>query len=100
MLTKYEKQASITNYYLSYSVKLTIFSFLSKGIIPLIVDKIIGRSNYEILITNMLVMFLVNSVVTPLIWTLNITPIYWIKKLEIHLIEKNSNKYLNLNQKN
>ena len=99
MLTKIEKQSSITDYYLSYSVKLTIFSFLIKGIIPLVVDIILGTSNYEILITNMFTMFLVNSVITPLIWTLNISPIYWIKKLKICLIEKNTKKYLNLNQK-
>ena len=99
MLTKHEKQSSITNYYLSYSVKLTIFSFLIKGIIPLVVEKIVKTTNYEILITNMLTMFLVNSIITPLIWTLNISPIYLIKKLERHLIEKNTSRYLNLNQK-
>ena len=99
MLTKIEKQSSITDYYLSYSVKLTIFSFLIKGIIPLVVDIILDTSNYEMLITNMFTMFLVNSVITPLIWTLNITPVYWIKKLKICLIEKDSTKYLNLNQK-
>ena len=99
MLTKHEKQNSISNYYLSYSLKLTIFSFCIKGIIPLVVEKILGTTNYEILITNMLTMFLVNSIITPLIWTLNISPAYWIKKLEICLIEKNSMRYLNLNQK-
>ena len=98
MLTKHEKQNSITNYYLSYSIKLTIFSFLVKGIIPLVVEEILGTSNYEILITNMLTMFLVNSIITPLIWTFNITPIYWLKKLQIHLIDENPDKYLNMNQ--
>ena len=99
ILTKHEKQNSIGNYYLSYSIKLTIFSFAIKGIIPLVVEEILGTTNYEILITNMLTMFLVNSVLSPLIWTLNISPIYWIKKLEIHLIEKDKKKYLNFNQK-
>ena len=99
MLTKIEKQSSITKYYLSYSIKLTIFSFLTKGIIPLVVEEISGTENYEILITNMLTMFLANSVVTPLIWTLNINPVIWKKKLNIYLIEKNPYKYLNMNQK-
>ena len=99
ILTKHEKQSSITNYYLSFSIKLTIFSFLVKGIIPLVVEKILGTSNYEILITNILIMFLVNSIITPLIWTFNITPIYWLKKLQIYLIGKNPYKYLNMNQK-
>ena len=82
MLTKHEKQNSTTDYYLSYSIKLTIFSFLIKGIIPLVAEEILGTTNYEILITNMLTMFLVNSIITPLIWTLQLTPNYWIKKLE------------------
>ena len=99
MLTKHEKQNSIGNYYLSYSIKLTIFSFAIKGIIPLVAEKILGTTNYEILITNMLTMFLVNSVLSPLIWTFNLNPNYWIRKLEVHLIEKDSKKYLNFNQK-
>ena len=99
MLTKHEKQNSIGNYYLSYSLKLTIFSFAIKGIIPLVAEIILGTTNYEILITNMFTMFLVNSILTPLIWTLNINPIYWIKRLEVHLIESNKEKYLNFNQK-
>jgi hypothetical protein len=99
MLTKHEKQNSTTDYYLSYSIKLTIFSFLIKGIIPLVAEEILGTTNYEILITNMLTMFLVNSIITPLIWTLQLTPNYWIKKLEKYLIKKNQMKYLNMNQK-
>ena len=99
MLTKHEKQKSIGNYYLSYSIKLTIFSFSIKGIIPLVAEIILGTTNYEILITNMFTMFLVNSILSPLIWTLNINPLYWIKRLEVHLIESNKEKYLNFNQK-
>ena len=97
MLTKHEKQSSITNYYLSYSIKLTIFTFLVKGIIPLVVEEILGTPDYEILITNMLTIFLVNSVITPLLWALN--PKYLIKKIQIHLIETSPSKYLNMNQK-
>ena len=97
MLTKQEKQSSITNYYLSYSIKLTIFTFLVKGVIPLVVEEILGTPDYEILITNMLTIFLVNSVITPLLWALN--PKYLIKKIQIHLIETSPSKYLNMNQK-
>ena len=97
MLTKHEKQSSITNYYLSYSIKLTIFTFLVKGVIPLVVEEILGTPDYEILITNMLTIFLVNSVITPLLWALN--PKYLIKKIQIHLIETSPSKYLNMNQK-
>jgi hypothetical protein len=80
-LTKTEKLKSITNYYLSYSVKLALFSFLISGIIPLICDVISNLENYEILISNMLVMFLANSIVTPLIWTFS--PMYYLKQLQI-----------------
>ena len=97
ILTKHEKQNSIGNYYLSYSIKLTIFTFLVKGVIPLVVEEILGTPDYEILITNMLTIFLVNSVITPLLWALN--PKYLIKKIQIHLIETSPSKYLNMNQK-
>ena len=63
-LTKTEKLKSITAYHLSYSVKLALFSFLISGIIPLVCEVISDNENYEILISNMLVMFLVNSIVT------------------------------------
>ena len=98
-LTKTEKLKSITAYHLSYSVKLALFSFLISGIIPLVCEVISDNENYEILISNMLVMFLVNSIVTPLVWTFS--PIYYIKKLQIYLIEKNDkpNLYHNRNQK-
>ena len=100
MLTRQEKQNSVNNVYLSYSIKLTIFSFLTKGIIPLVVEKILRTNNYEVLITNMFTTFLTNSILPPLIWTFNINPIYWFKQLEIYLIEKDEKKYLNMNQKN
>lgn len=98
-LTKIEKQKSITNYYISYSVKLAIFSFLSSGIIPLVCEAITDTQNYEILISNMIVMFLVNSIISPLLWTFS--PKSLLKKLLIHLIEKNKlqDLYYNLNQK-
>ena len=98
-LTKTEKLKSISTYYLSYSVKLTLFSFLVSGIIPLICDIISDSENYEILISNMIVMFLVNSIVTPLLWTFS--PLYYLKKTQIFLIERNEkpNLYHNLNQK-
>ena len=98
-LTKTEKLKSITTYYLSYSVKLALFSFLISGIIPLICEVISKTDNYEILISNMIMMFLANSIVTPLVWTFS--PAYYVKKLQIYLIEKNENPnlYHNRNQK-
>ena len=86
-LTKMEKQISMTNYYLSYSVKLTLFTFTTSGIIPLISNYLyLSKINYDLLVTNMLTTFLSNSFVTPIMWTLNIE--FLIKKLKICYIEK------------
>ena len=86
IFTKYEKQTSMTNYYLSFSVKLTWFTFLTSAVVPL-------ASNYvqnswgenQNLVNNMLMMFLVNSFVTPILWTCNIG--YIIKKIQIWILE-------------
>ena len=69
-LTKLEKQTTWTKFYLSYSIKLTIFSFLNSSFIQLwcyviMLDEI-G------IINNLFIKFLVNSFVTPLMWTINV----------------------------
>ena len=87
-LTKKEKQISMTNFYISYSVKLTFFTFISLGIVPLvchIIENGIGNK-YEYLVDNMLIIFLINAFVSPLLWTFDITYIY--KKIKICLIER------------
>ena len=100
-LTKKEKQISMTNFYLSYSVKLTYFTFVSSGIVPLVCH-IIGNgkgNNNEYLVDNMIIIFLINSFVTPLMWTFDISSIY--KKIKICMIEgqKNPNLYHNMTQR-
>lgn len=91
-LTKMEKQYTMTEYYRSYSLKLTIFTFFTSAVVPLICELIRRSSGYEILISNMLMMFLVNAFVTPIMWTLNFT--YFLKKFRICLLKwkKNPNK--------
>ena len=65
-LTKWEKQTTWTNFYLSYSLKLTLFSFLNSAVIPIVCELVINKSNgYQFLINNMLMKFLVNDFVTP-----------------------------------
>ena len=86
-LTKIEKQPSWTDYYLSYSVKLTLFSFLNSAVLPLVSELCIDKSEgHEILISNMLMKFLVNAFVTPMLWTINF--LYFFKQFQICLINR------------
>jgi hypothetical protein len=86
-LTKMEKQYTMTEYYRSYSLKLTIFTFFTSAVVPLICELLRRSSGYEILISNMLMMFLVNAFVTPIMWTLNFT--FFLKKFRICLLKWN-----------
>ena len=90
LITKNEKQISMTNYYLSYSVKLALFTFSTSGIIPF-VSNYFSESNYDILVTNMLTIFLSNSFLTPIMWTIDLKFLY--KKLKICYIEKYKKYY-------
>ena len=90
--TQIEKQKSKTNYYLSYSIKLSIFTLTTSAFLPLLSSyfniqlKGLEYNNNKNLINNMLFLFLVNSFVTPIIWTINIPLI--IKKIRIYFIER------------
>ena len=91
-LTKKEKQISMSNYYLSYSVKLTLFTFTTSGVIPLIACNYYNsRSNYDLLVTNMLTLFLTNSFLTPIMWTINFG--FILQKIKICLVEKKRDYY-------
>ena len=90
-LTKNEKHISNTDYYLSFSIKLTIFTFLTSGIIPLISSYYHSQSKYDLLLTNMLTLFLSNSILTPIMWSLNFE--FLKKKLQICLIKNNYENY-------
>ena len=88
--TKMEKQKSMTNYYLSFSIKLTIFTFVTSALVPLvpnIINENLKKHENKNLITNVLFIFLVNSFLTPILWTINISLI--IKKIRIYFIERN-----------
>ena len=86
-LTKLEKQICMTNFYLSYSIKLTILTFLTSTIIPyLSSDYYEENLNHDILITNCLTMFLSNSFLIPITWTINFELV--LKKLRKYIIKK------------
>ena len=95
-LTKWEKQMTWTNYYLSFSIKLTLFSFVNSAILPTFCEFFINNSDgFEILISNMLMKFLVNAIVTPGMWRINIG--YYIKKIKIYYIT--NKEEIDINQK-
>ena len=87
ILTKFEKKSTMTEYYLSYSIKLTIFSFINSGILPLLGEIYNPSDGHKTLINNMLMMFLLNSIYTPVMWTLNIS--FFKKKNKNMFIRKN-----------
>ena len=87
ILTKWEKQTTWTNFYLSYSLKLTLFSFVNSAVLPIICELLITKSEgYELLISNMLMKFLVNSFVTTTMWSVNVGCV--LKLIRQYLIEK------------
>ena len=89
LFTKMEKPKSMTSYYLSYSIKLAIFTFMTSALIPFLSNYLSGKlkeHDNKTLITNMLFLFLTNSFLKPIVWTLNISLI--IKKIRIFFIER------------
>ena len=86
-LTKIEKHISMTNHYLSFSIKLTFFTFFNSAIVPYISNLRISKKNdYDLLVTNITTYFLTNFILTPLTWIFNFTFLY--KKIKICYIEK------------
>ena len=91
ILTKMEKQISMTNYFLSYSIKLTILTFLSSAIIPYLSNKYYSEElNLDLLIINCFTMFLSNSFIIPITWTINFD--YFLKKIRKYIIKKKNKR--------
>ena len=89
-LTKLEHQRTKTEYYLSFSVKLTVFTFLNSAVIPLIGNYIQYEwGENDNLINNMTTIFISNAFLTPLLWTFNIN--FIIKRIKIYFLEKKDN---------
>ena len=90
-LTKIEKQISMTNYFLSYSIKLTFLTFISSVIIPFLTSNYYkAQLNHDILITNCFTMFLSNSFLIPITWTINFD--FILKKIRIYIINKKNKR--------
>ena len=88
--TLFEKQISRSNYILSLSIKISIFTFLNSAIVPflskylvlLIMDENRGyqeNNTYErfkeknfLLIDDLFIYFIVNAIVTPILWSFNV----------------------------
>ena len=63
----YEKPWTYTDKYLSISMKFTILSFFNTAIVPLVSNIIqYGKGNYEVLVNNMFMIFVVDSILHPL----------------------------------
>ena len=108
-LTLLEKHISRTNFYLSLSIKITIFTFFNSAIIPLLSKHLIVKSDENkldkdldnpltykynlnrnmLVINDMLVLFLVNSILTPILWSVP----YIIKRIQICFIERKPNNH-------
>ena len=103
-LTKIERHMSITEQSLSFSIKLTVFTFVNSAIVPLISNVLMNTKsnsnsleiNFELLVSNMLMIFLVNGFISPLMWTFNIS--FYKKKFEILTIENKKNPNLRHNK--
>ena len=102
--TYYEKQISKSNYILSLSIKIAIATFLNSAIVPLISkhivisykyddDKIKGykifRERDNLLVDDMLIYFIVNAIISPLLWIFRIT--YYIRRIRICCLERGNN---------
>ena len=100
-ITYREKPISKSNYILSLSIKITIFTFLNSAIIPFITKHIVAnykddthekiidyvsRKRNNLLIDDMFIYFLVNAIVTPILYVLNVP--FLLKKFQICLLER------------
>ena len=106
-LTYLEKPISKSNYVLSLSVKLFIFTFLNSAIVPLIckyivaikkeddqeetIDYYVKRKRDVLIIDDMFIYFIVNAIITPIFWIFNFTYLY--KYIKIKFVKKKANSY-------
>ena len=87
-MIKFEKSNSLTNFYATYSIQLTFF-YLNNSLI------LYSSEEHEITTSNLIIKFLFNSFVTPIMWTINVKYVY--KKLKQCIIEQKET--INYNQK-
>ena len=112
-LTYRERHISKSNYTLSLSIKISIFTFLNSAIVPLIskyivvikqknkpdIDYYVSRKRDELLLDDIFIYFIINAIITPLFWILNFP--FWFKKIRICCLERkrDPNNCHNMTQK-
>ena len=87
-MIKIEKSNTLTNFYATYSIQLTFF-YLNNSLI------LYNSEEHEITTSNLIIKFLFNSFVTPIMWSINFKYVY--KKLKQCIIEQKET--INYNQK-
>ena len=94
-LIKSQNSYTLTNFYTTYSLALTFTWFLNSCILPITLDIVNSKEEHEVLTSNMIIKFLFNSFVQPIMWTINIKFLY--KKFKKCIIEQKEK--INYNQK-
>ena len=94
-IIKSQNSYTLTNFYATYSLALTFIWFLNSCILPLALDFVNSKEEHEVLTSNMIIKFLFNSFVQPIMWTINIKFLY--KKFKKCIIEQKEK--INYNQK-
>ncbi len=69
-LTFMEKIEVQTSYYISYSIKLTLFNFLTIAVLPVISNFVFGFSGSDILVNNLLMIFITDIFLPPVLFYL------------------------------
>ena len=69
-LTFMEKIEVKTYYYISYSIKLTLFTFLTIAVLPVISNYIFGLDGSDILVNNLLMIFITDIFLPPVLFYL------------------------------
>ena len=87
LLTKIEKPNSYSDFNLSCSLKLTMFAFATKGLIPAFCNYL--KKNDKLFLKNTANLFFINAITLPIPFKLII---YFYKKIRIWLIEQNNKK--------
>ena len=68
----FEANETKTNYYISLSIKITIFTFINTNIVPLVSNRIQREYNSnKILLNNLFMIFLTNFTLRPIVFYLN-----------------------------
>ena len=69
-LTFMEKIEIKTYYYISYSIKLTLFTFITIAILPVVSNMIFGLDGSDILVNNLLMIFITDIFLPPVLFYL------------------------------